>query len=127
MVAKDLSVSYPDQCVNLLLGKPHVNIEKYIRKESLDAELTAFNEVILSPRINKLKIASDTENEEVFIPILIKQAKDFNIPVEEVGNYFDGNQEANKSCLFIMAVMNDLLKLPVSKVASVLRNGAQKQ
>lgn len=125
-VAKDLSYIAPDKCVSLLLGRPHGDLGKAVRKESMDAELAALNEVITAPRNNNPKVATDEESQAVFAPILIKQANAFNIPVENVGDYFEGNQDQHKSCQFIMAVMNDLFALPASTVGPVLRNGVQK-
>jgi hypothetical protein len=124
-VAKDLSSTAPEKCVSLLLGRPHGDLGKTVRKESMDAELAALHEIIIAPRNNNLKIATAEESQAVFEPILIRQANAFNIPVANVGHYFEGNQDQRKSCQFIMAVMNDLFALPVSIVAPVLRNGAQ--
>ncbi len=124
-IAKDLRESAPEQCLKLMIGgRPTSDIRKLIKPEHLKAELAILNEIILAEdTVNPFLLPnkSDAEILDLFNPILSRQSKIHAIPSTDVTRIYSGRFEPEKSCDFMIGVMEEMLALPKNVAANIIR------
>lgn len=124
--AKELSHIAPEKCFNLLIGKPTGYVNNIIKQETLNEEMSVFNDVVIAPRIENPTIATAEESRNLVAPILIKESTVYNMPIDDIAKVFAGSYDPNRSCNYLLAVTQDLIALPTKTAAPIIRSGVEK-